>query len=113
MQDGSHAGSTPRTIEDAPRFDKSDALSIQMTGLGYEYLRDRANGDDATVYVHQLVMITAGTDPGEVFSPEFDVHHENHIPWDNRADNLVLEESTVHRTGHLDGRSPDDQEVDA
>jgi hypothetical protein len=77
-----------------------------MTGLGYEYLRSRAAGDDATVYVHQLVVITAGADPRRVFSPDLDVPHENHIPWDNRPGNLVLEDADSHRHGHLDGRDP-------
>lgn len=111
MQDESHVGRTPHTDPDAPRFQKSDALSVQMTGLGYEYVRSRAAGDDATVYVHQLVAITAGADPRRVFSPDLDVHHENHIPWDNRSGNLVLEEADSHRRGHLDERDP--VEVDA
>jgi hypothetical protein len=106
MQDGSHVGEDPHTNPEAPRFQKSDALSVQMTGLGYEYVRCRAAGDDATVYVHQLVAITAGADPRDVFSPDFDVHHENHIPWDNRPGNLDLEHSKPHRRGHLDGRTP-------
>jgi hypothetical protein len=97
--------------QDAPRFDKSDALSVQMTGLGYEYVRSRAAGDDATVYVHQLVAIIAGADPRRVFSPHLDVHHENHIPWDNRPENLALEEANPHRRAHLEGREP--SEVDA
>ena len=113
MQDGSHVGDHPHTDPDAPRFQKSDAPSVHMTGLGYEYVRDRANGDDATVYVHQLVVITAGADPRRVFSPDVDVHHQNHVPWDNRPGNLVLEEANPHRSAHLDGRTPDDQEVDA
>lgn len=86
-------------------------VSLQMTGLGYEYVRDRAGGDDETVYVHQLVAITAGADPSRVFSPEVDVHHANHIPWDNRPGNLELKESGPHRRSHLHGRNPPDKEV--
>jgi hypothetical protein len=78
-----------------------------MTGLGYEYVRDRAGGDDETVYVHQLVAITAGVDPRRVFSTRFDVHHSNQIPWDNRPGNLELEERGAHRRSHLAGRDPE------
>lgn len=86
-------------------------LAVHMTGLGYKYLRDRAGDADETVYVHQLVVIAAGADPATVFAPGIDVHHRNHIPWDNPPANLELEESKVHRRGHLDGRDP--SEVDA
>lgn len=85
----------------------SGAVSIQMTGLGYEYVRDRAGDADQTVYVHQLVVIAAGADPRSVFGPRVDVHHRNHIPWDNRPANLELEEANPHRRAHLDGRDPE------
>jgi len=78
-----------------------------MTGLGYEYLRDRVGDADDTVYVHQLVVIAAGADPDTVFSSSVDVHYRNHIPWDNRPDNLELKEANPHRRAHLDGRDPE------
>jgi hypothetical protein len=81
-------------------------LSIQHTGLGYEYLRCRAAGSDDTVYVHQLLAIADGADPSEVFRPHFDVHHRNHVPWDNRPENLRLEPAEEHRRSHLGGRGP-------
>lgn len=81
-------------------------ISLAQTGLGYEYLRDRAAGEDETVYVHQLVLVAAGADPSEVFAPGVDVHHRNHIPWDNRPSNLALEDHREHRRAHLEGRQP-------
>jgi len=82
------------------------APRVHHTGLGYEYVRCRCHGDDSTVYVHQLVAILAGESPDDVFSEGYDVHHANHIPWDNRPENVVLEESEQHRIGHLEGRCP-------
>ena len=78
-------------------------MNICYTGLGYEYVRCRAGETDDTVYIHQLVALL-DEDPADVFAPETDVHHQNHIPWDNRSDNLQLEDSRQHRVGHLEGR---------
>ncbi|MBV0903932.1 hypothetical protein [Haloarcula salina] len=78
--------------------------SIQHTGLGYEYIRDRAGGDDVTVYVHQLVaLLRDDVDPSQVFAPDHEVHHVDHIPWHNTPQNLELRESREHRVGHLSG----------
>lgn len=79
-------------------------MNVHHTGLGYEYVRDRTGADDATVYIHQLAAILGGADPRDVFDEDVDVHHANHIPWDNRPDNLKLEESRDHRVAHLEGR---------
>ena len=78
-------------------------MKICYTGLGYEYVRCRAAGSDDTVYIHQLVALL-DEDPAEVFSPDVDVHHCNHLPWDNRPANLRLKDARDHRVGHLDGR---------
>jgi len=79
-------------------------VNLHHTGLGYEYVRDRAGGEDVTVYVHQLVAILGGADPEDVFDEDVDVHHRNHIPWDNRSANLDLEDSRDHRCAHLQDR---------
>ncbi len=81
-------------------------VRVHMTGLGYEYVRCRCHGDDSTIYLHQLAIIADGADPYRVFSDRVDVHHRNHIPWDNRASNLELEDSVEHRVAHLDQREP-------
>lgn len=79
-------------------------MNIHHTGLGYEYVRDRAGGDDVTVYLHQLVaLLHDDITPSQVFAPDHDVHHRNCIPWDNRPDNVELRESREHRLSHLAG----------
>jgi hypothetical protein len=79
-------------------------MNIHSTGHGYEYFRDRAHGDDNTLYLHQLnALLNDDISPSQVFAPDHDVHHVNHIPWDNRPDNLELIESKSHRVGHLSG----------
>lgn len=80
-------------------------VTVHQTGLGYEYVRCRVGDDDSTVYIHQLVACLEN-DPCEVFGDEFDVHHCNHVPWDNRPENVALEKAYDHRCAHLEGRSP-------
>lgn len=55
------------------------------TGHGYVYYRTRSNGDDLTVYEHQLMMLL-DNDPGDVFDDQTEVHHlspirDINIPW--------------------------------
>lgn len=76
-------------------------MNLAHTGLGYEYFRCRARGDDSTVYVHQLVAILAGEDPAEVFDENVDVHHRNTVPWDNRPENVELRDAREHRCDHI------------
>ena len=54
-------------------------LSINETGLGYQYFRCRSRGDDSTVYLHQLAACLA-YDPHDVFDPSTDLHHVLCIP---------------------------------
>lgn len=82
-------------------------MNLAHTALGYEYFRCRAGDDDSTVYVHQLVAILDGEEPAAVFAPHHDVHHRNHVPWDNRPGNVELDDSRDHRVSHLDGREPE------
>jgi hypothetical protein len=86
----------------ARRADNASATpSLCHTGLGYEYFRDRADGADDTVYVHQLTACL-DYDPHVVFDSETDVHHVNHVPWDNRPANLEPRNWLEHRVEHLD-----------
>lgn len=78
-------------------------MRAQYTGLGYRYYRCRAAGTDDTVYEHQLVALL-DHDPGEVFDPDRDVHHDVPVPWLNYPGNLDVEEAREHRVSHLEGR---------
>lgn len=72
------------------------------TGAGYIYYRDRSCGIDVTVYEHQLMALLEH-DPAEVFSPDFDVHHEAPARDANVAAFLTLVDHTDHGYHHLHG----------
>ena len=55
--------------------------SLTLTGHGYAYTRSRYDGEDKTVYLHQLSAIAGGADPHDVFSSNFDVHHRPLHEW--------------------------------
>ena len=67
-------------------------------GHGYPHWSDSNN---RTVAVHQLAAIADGADPGMVFDDQYNVHHENGNPLDNRPENLELIHVRDH--GRLDG----------
>ena len=73
------------------------AMSRQKTGEGYVYYRCRAGGDDVTVYEHQLVALLEYA-PENVFSEEFDVHHEVPARDVNHPEFLSLERRDAHRS---------------
>lgn len=60
-------------------------------GKSYLRWRDRSNGTQDTVYVHQLSAIAAGYDPYKVFSNgEYETHHKDDLPENNARENLEL-----------------------
>jgi len=78
-------------------------LSLQHTGEGYEYVRCRAGGDDATVYIHRLLYVAEhGLDD---LPDGWHVHHERPIPWLNVPDNLVAVDPDAHGRHHLQDES--------
>lgn len=77
------------------------ALTLHHTGEGYEYVRCRSGGDDATVYIHRLVFVAEhGLD---ALPAGWHVHHEISIPWLNTPSNLVAVEPAAHSRHHLQG----------
>ena len=69
---------------------------------GYEYFKNYHRGKNYIFNHHQLLAIHKGADPYKVFSNgEYDVHHKNEIPWDNRVENIELIEHGEHRRHHI------------
>jgi len=79
--------------------DDGAPLSLQLTGEGYEYVRCRANGDDATVYIHRLLYVAEhGVD---ALPTGWHVHHDRSLPWLNTPGNLVAVDPDDHGRHHL------------
>lgn len=76
---------------------------------GYEWLSSPHHGNYDQVQVSQLVAISDGEDPYEVFAPQMHVHHGNdgnprlpmcEIPWANWFGNLQLMTASEHGSHH-------------
>jgi hypothetical protein len=65
---------------------------------GYLFWRDRyPNGERKTVLVHREL---AAKMLGRPLRSDEHVHHRNHIPWDNRLENLEVLPASVHLRRH-------------
>lgn len=76
--------------------------SFGTTTRGYEvwYTNKKTDGT-RDVPVHQLLAINKGNDPNKVFSGnDYQVHHKNEIPWDNRPENIELLSHEDHAREH-------------
>jgi len=72
---------------------------------GYERAKSKHNQRSYRVGIHQLVAIANGADPYKVFSGgEYNVHHKNGIPWDNRPENVELLTKSEHSSHHYKER---------
>lgn len=76
--------------------------TIRRNPQGYWYFRDRACGEDVTVYEHQL-NACLDHDPRDVFDPDNHVHHLNGVRCDNRPENLAVVDAELHVDQHLNG----------
>ncbi|WP_224447802.1 HNH endonuclease [Haloprofundus salilacus] len=91
--------------------DRSEAAKKNHVGLSTRgdtgYVRCYSNDPDGSheVYLHQLQVIHDGEDPHKVFSSgEYQVHHKNGIPFDNRSENLELMSASDHTKHHHEQR---------
>ncbi len=64
---------------------------------GYEAWIAKIDGVSTPVRIHRLLAIAKGKDPHDVFSGDYDTHHLNDIPWDNRPNNIMLLDADEHR----------------
>lgn len=72
-------------------------ISFRTVG-GYEEFRDEESGE--SVKIHRL-HACLDNDPSNVFNAQYtNIHHLNTIPWDNRAENLLLLRARYHRNLH-------------
>jgi DNA-binding transcriptional regulator LsrR (DeoR family) len=97
-------------------YRRLDGVGIQRRGrrkaLGRSHaaLYTTANGDEMWVpggeashepAVHQLLAIANGESAERMFSDgECQLHHKNHIPWDNRPENIELLSASEHARHH-------------
>jgi len=75
------------------------AFGTDTTGHEVWYTNRGPDGYD-NLAVHRLLVIAAGESPYRVFNGDTNVHHKNHIPWDNRPDNLELLTTVEHGRKH-------------
>lgn len=91
-----HKHKIPRRPSGGQRIERA---SYRTNQEGYEQWTD----DGKTVYVHQLVAIAHGADPHDIFSSgDYQVHHRDTIPFDNRHENLSVVSDSEHKQIHSD-----------
>jgi len=71
----------------------------------YPVVASKCQGEFRQAKVHQLVAIADGADPDKVFSDgEYQCHHRNGVPWDNRPENIGVLSATEHADEHWPDR---------
>jgi len=92
------SGSPPRKKYEHKLY---EPVYHRTTANGYEKWQIGIGGDKHDVPVHRLVAVAEyGYD--EVVDKV--VHHKNHIPWDNRHENLELMSASEHSRYHINVR---------
>lgn len=76
------------------------SVPMYVDGTGHPTWSHTYKQKTTVIGVHRLVAIADGVSPYEVFSENNVIHHKNHIPWDNRPENLELMNSTEHIIHH-------------
>ena len=94
----------PSTYGDKRRVEYATLYTSKGRGHERWTSKHREGGDRVTdsLFVHQLLAISEGTDPHELFSGgnETQIHHKNGIPWDNRPENIEAVSSSEHARVH-------------
>jgi len=85
-------------------YDKPPAFRTNRDG--YEVIKTKVNLRSKTVLLHRLLAVAEyGLDE----LTDRQVHHENHIPWDNRPDNIEIMTATEHGKLHSEKRDRDSE----
>lgn len=82
-------------LEPARRWGRPPVF--RTTDEGYEWVGSTGSH---YVAVHSLLAIAEGADPYKVFSDDWDIHHPNGVPWDNRPGNIELVDHGDHSRRH-------------
>lgn len=73
----------------------------QTESDGYVRVRSHFNKTTLQAYLHRLLAVS---EYGYDAVAEKHVHHKNHIPWDNRPENIELVKPGEHTSHHLEVR---------
>jgi hypothetical protein len=88
---------------DIPTRGKGHIPTFSTRTDGYESWSLYDDGKTHTVYVHQLLAVSEGADPNDVFAnDDYEIHHKNGVKWDNRSANIELLTTSEHRTLHAE-----------
>jgi len=85
-----------RTVKQSRRVEYA---GVQMMPRGYMRWTSNYNGSQDRVYVHRLLAVA---EHGFDAVAGNEVHHRNHIKWDNRPDNIEVLSTAEHRREHID-----------
>lgn len=86
---------------DATHHKRVSPAQFTVEKDGYERAASKNNGKFRQVRIHQLVAIANGADPYKIFSNgEYECHHINGVPWDNRPENIEVLTGSEHDEIH-------------
>lgn len=98
-------GVTPPTIRrnaknleiDANVYTVHELPYLRTNNYGHEVIQHCYNGNRYRFYLHRLLAVS---EHGFDRVKDNVVHHTNHIPWDNRPDNIELMQFGKHSSLH-------------
>jgi len=90
-------------VEAAKEANRKQSVTLRTLGSGYEFWSSKewtADGSERVnriIYVHRLLAVA---EYGFEAVAGSDVHHENGVPWDNRAENIEVLSKGEHGRLH-------------